>query len=217
MLQEFFSSPQNTPFLVALAVLFALTLLVVAASLLGFIGDADLDVDIDSPVDTMLDFLGITATPSSILVVVTSASFFLGGFITQVTAKSLTGSFLSGWLAILPALALTLALANLTGRLFKKVKLKEHTTAVHSDSFIGKSASIVGGTATKDLPAQAKLTDEHGQVHYFLVQPARQEDSLPEGMEVVLLLRKGPKYFAVPAEGFDLNNIDFESLNQDVK
>ncbi len=219
MLQEFFAAHENTPFLVALAVLLALTLLTAAASLLGFIGDTDLDLDldVDTPIDAILDFLGIASTPSSILVVIASTSFFLGGFITQNVAKSITGSFLSGWIAILPALVVALTLTNITGRAFKRIKLKEHTTAVHSDTFIGKSAKIVGGTATKDLPAQAKLTDEHGQVHYFLVQPARHQDSLTEGMEVVLLTRKGPKYFAIPAEEFDLNDIDFESLTQDVK
>lgn len=217
MILKFFTAPENAPFLAALAVLFAMSLVVVAATVMGFIGDASLDAEVEGPGEALLDALGVSSTPSSIFVVVVSSSFFIGGFVTQWASYAATGRFLSGWIAIFPALVFTLLAANGAGRIFKKFKIKEETSAVHSDSFVGKTAFIVGGTARRGLPAQGKLVDEHGQVHYFLVEPAREDEVLPDGLEVVLILKDGPKFFAIPAEGMDLSNIDFESLTKKIK
>lgn len=248
MLREFFASPQNFPFLVALAVLAAISLLAVLAGVFGLIGDTDADLDVDADADVDLDLdadieadvdveagvepdgalhgssalqgllgaIGLGAVPITVLAVVASCSFFLGGFVTQWIAYSVTGSFLGGWIPILPALGFMILLLNLTGRLGRKLKIKLETTALHSDSFVGQTVKVIGGTATKTLPAQAKFVDKHSQVHYLLVQPIGRAEVLAEGSDVVLLGRKGAKFYAVPAEDFDLDSDDIESLTQEL-
>jgi hypothetical protein len=158
MILKFFTAPENAPFLAALAVLFAMSLVVVAATVMGFIGDASLDAEVEGPAEGLLDALGISSTPSSIFVVVVSSSFFIGGFVTQWASFATAGRFLSGWIAIVPALVFTLLAAHATGRVFKKFKIKEESTAVHSDSFVGKTAVTAGGTSRRGLPAQGKCT-----------------------------------------------------------
>lgn len=246
MLREFFASPQNFPFLVALAVLAALSLLAMLAGLFGLVGDTDADFDVDTDVDLDVDadvdadidvegefepgaglggagalsgflgIIGIGAVPITVLAVAASCTFFLGGFFTQWLAYSISGAFLSGWVAILPALAVMILSLNLLGRLGRKLKIKLDTTALHSDSFVGRTATVVGGTATKSLPAQAKFVDQHSQVHYLLVQPIGRAEALNEGSDVVLLGRKGARFYAVPAQDFDLDSDDIESLTQEL-
>lgn len=214
MLEKFFTAPVNTPFLIALAIMTALSLLVVASSFFGGAVDAEIDGAIDTPGEQVMDWLGITSTPSSIVVVVVSTTFFLTGFLTQWIAFSQTGAFLNGWIAVAPALIVTLLATRGTGRLFKRLKVKEHTTAVHADSFVGKVARVTGGTARVGLPAQAKLVDEHGQTHYVLVEPATESEVFPDGVEVLLLQRRGPKFLAVSQSLDDLRDVDLETLTQ---
>lgn len=260
MLREFFAAPQNYPFLVALAVMMAISLLAVLAGVFGLIGDADTDVDLDldsdvdvdvdvdidadveadidagfeaghvidpdgavhgalhghSALNGLLGIIGLGAVPITVLAVVASCTFFLGGFIAQWIAYSATGAFMNGWAPIMAATALMLLCLNLTGRLGRKLKIKLHTTALHSDSFVGHTAKVIGGTATKSLPAQAKFIDKHSQVHYLLVQPVGRAEVLHEGSDVVLLGRKGAKFYAVPANDFDLDSDDIESLTQEL-
>ena len=73
---------------------------------------------------------------------------------------------------------------------------KEETEAPSLDDFIGAIATITGGTARKDLPAEAKLTDEHGKSHYVRLIP-HAPATLPRGTQVILLTRKGNLYTAM--------------------
>lgn len=252
MLREFFAAPQNFPFIVALAVMTALSLLAILAGVFGLIGDADTDVDLDTDTDIDVDvdadvdaefevgsgadtegamhgalhgsgalsgvlgFLGLGAVPITVLAVVASCTFFIGGFTAQWIAYSITGSFMKSWIPIACASGLMLLCLNLTGRVGRKLKIKLDTTALHSDSFVGHTAKVIGGTATKSLPAQAKFVDKHSQVHYLLVQPIGRAEVLDEGSDVVLLGRKGAKFYAVPAHDFDLDSDDIESLTQEL-
>ena len=73
---------------------------------------------------------------------------------------------------------------------------KEETEAPSLDDFIGAIATITGGTARKDLPAEAKLTDEHGKSHYVRIIP-HDPETQPRGTQVILLTRKGNLYTAM--------------------
>jgi len=216
MISRFFSDPTNTPFLVSLAILVTLSLIVAVGSILGFIGDLNIDFDADaaSPGEHALDFLGASAIPSSIFVVVSATSFFLAGFIIQSIAYAQTNNFVNGWIAIIPAALVTIFILNATGRTFKKYKVKVDSSAVHGDSFVGKSAVITEGNAKKGLPSQAKLTDQFGQTHYLLVEPVTENDEYPAGTEVIILQRNGSKYIGVSASSENLKSLDLEEISK---
>lgn len=233
MLARFFTDPVNTPFLVALVVLVALSIIVVASSLLGafsHIGadfdhgggvDVDTDIDIDSDAGNgfglnthhIFDFLGVSTVPISILVIVGATTFFLTGYITQWIAFATTSKFLNGLIATIPATVFMVAAMNATSRLFKKYQIREHTTAVHGDTFVGKTAVVTGGVARRGLPSQGKLTDSYGQTHYLLVEPVQESEQYAEGTEVLLLKRSGSKYYGVLASQ-SLDDLNLEDLTQ---
>ncbi len=245
MIAEFFNAPENRAFVVALAILGALSVLAVIASLLGFathghdvehdfdvahgaghhgaeIGH-EVDFDRDLHVDwgegnffaNLFEYVGVTAIPASIFVVISSCSFFVTGFTIQVIARSLTGAFLPGWMAILPAGIMTVFVCRSIGKLFARAKLKLDTTAIHSDTFNGRIATVTQGTARTGLPAQAKFVDQHGQTHYVLVEPMNPEDTFSEGASVALMEKQGPKFFVVSGRLEDILAMDGQSASHE--
>lgn len=205
MIREFFTSSQNAPFVWALVVQVFLSTLVVAGSLLGAIempeADADLDVDWGegSFLESALEFLGVAAMPLSVFILLGSSTFFVTGYVIQLLAHNSSGSFLPGWIAILPAVIATAFACRGVGKVFAKTKFKLHTTAIPSSSLVFRMATISQGTARSGLAAEAKLVDEHGQTHYVLVEPKDNDDFFEQGTEVVLVEHHGPKFLAVRA------------------
>jgi hypothetical protein len=125
-------------------------------------------------------------------------SFGSAGFVTQWTSKVLTGSLVSALvasgIALLPALIIHSYVAKGIGYFTSR----DDSTAVHSDAFVGKTATVVLGQTTKGKPTQAKLRDQHGQTHYLLIEPHREEDTLHVGDEVVIVSRNGSLFEAMP-------------------
>lgn len=236
MVGEFFRAPQNTAFVIALVILAALSILAVIASLLG-LGhghghDFDHDVNVDHGLDfdhdlhvdwseghftsNLFEFLGITAMPASIFVVISSCSFFVTGFVIQWVTKASTGAFLPGWIAILPAVIVTIAFSRGIGKLFARAQLKLHTTAIHSNSFQGRIATITQGTAKYGLPAQAKFVDQHGQTHYVLVEPKDPTEVFTEGAPVALLERIGPKFLVISGKLEDILAMEEKTKSHEI-
>jgi hypothetical protein len=214
MISDFFTAKENTAFVVALVVLAVLSIMVVLATLLGAINlpeaDADLEVDWDSDgiLNGLLEFFGITAMPLSIFVLLATCSFFVTGYILQMVAVGVRGAFLPGWIAIAPALAVTMVSCRVVGKGFAKTKFKLHTTAVTSSSFLYRLVTIQNGIAKSGLSAEAKLVDDHGQTHYILVEPKNPEESFPQGSEVVLVEQVGSKFLAASGNVEDILNND---------
>jgi hypothetical protein len=219
MIKEFFTSSQNAPFIWALLVMTCLSLVVVIASLIGAIevhgADADLDVDWGEGDfgSHVLEYLGVAAMPVSVFVMVASCSFFVTGYVMQMFAHSMTGNFLQGWVAILPAFIVSVVACRSVGKVFAKSKFKLHTTAVLSSSFLYKLVTIHQGTARTGLAAEAKLLDEHGQTHYILVEPANKEEIFEQGSEVILVEQRGPTFLAVSGKLEDILKEEREKDN----
>lgn len=214
MIQEFFTSSQNAAFVWALIILTVLSLVIVAGALLGAInlpeadGDLEVNWESDGVAAGLLEYFGVAAMPLSIFVLVATCSFFVTGYGIQMVALNTKGSFLPGWIAIIPALLITLTVCRFTGKMFAKSQLKLHTTAVASSSFLFRLVTIQAGTARHGLAAEAKLVDEHGQTHYLLVEPKNPDESFPQGSEVVLVEQVGPKFLAVSGKVEDILNTD---------
>ncbi|MDH4387835.1 MAG: DUF1449 family protein [Fimbriimonas sp.] len=214
MIADFFTAKENTAFVVALVVLTVLSLLIVTATLLGAIhlpeADADLEVDWDSDglLNGLLEFFGVSAMPLSIFVLVATCSFFVTGYVIQMLALGTGGAFLPGWVAIAPAIAVSLGCCRLVGKGFAKTKFKLHTTAVASSSFLYRLVTIQSGVAKVGLSAEAKLVDDHGQTHYVLVEPKNPGESFPQGSEVILVEQVGSRFLAVSGNVEDILNND---------
>ncbi|SDY02831.1 Protein of unknown function [Acinetobacter kyonggiensis] len=66
-----------------------------------------------------------------------------------------------------------------------KILPQDETTAIYSEELIGRTALIILGEAKINSPAQAKVKDQFGQMHYVLVEP-EQNEVFRQGQSVVL-------------------------------
>jgi hypothetical protein len=222
---EHLLAPQNLPFAIALVMTVGLGAIEIATAFLGaslsglvdsILPDFDLHADLhaDAPhvgteittdgahsvgfLGQALDWLHLGRVPALILLLTLLGSFGSLGLMLQSLAKSFTGGLAPSWLIALPAFALSLPAVRIVGGVFARLIPQEETTAISRASFIGRAAIVTTGVATLGNPAQAKLTDEHGQTHYLLVEPEADGVQLPSGMTVILTGQAGVVFKAVP-------------------
>lgn len=219
---EFFLASENLPFSCSLAVMLAIALLEGVATLVGagfsqFLDsmipdldiDADVDVDMDmdmdadadfSPQNTMTRFLGwlrVGQVPVLILLVIFLTAFGLIGLGVQSIAAKAFGGLMPGLLASIPALLLAMPVVRGLGGILGRFMPKDETEAVTESSFIGRVAVITLGRAVKGKPAEAKLKDKFGQVHYVMVEPDVATEVLEQGAQVLLVNQAGPAFTAI--------------------
>lgn len=185
--------------------------------------DADVDIDMDVPQtdiagsgpdygDTgisqatanpsnlparVLGWLYIGKVPLLILLVTFLLVFGLSGYVMQAIIHGMFGLLLHGSIAWIPPLLLSIPLIRLFGKGFAKIIPKDQSTAVDSSTFVGRIATITIGTARKGMPAQAKLTDQHGLSHYVMVEPDNDVEEFDRGTSVLLIQKSGSQFVGV--------------------
>lgn len=214
---DFLLHSANLPFAIALGVMIGIGLLEGISALLGaglsslldsilpdFDFDADMEADADpgaigsaSALSRIFGWLHVGRVPVLVLFVFFLCGFGTGGLVIQSVASGVLGVFLPGWLASLPAAFAALSGVRLFGRLFIRWFPGDETQAVSEDSFVGRIAVVTLGTARVGGPAQAKLRDEHGQIHYAMIEPEDAGVEFPTGAEVLLVARKAHVFLAV--------------------
>jgi membrane protein implicated in regulation of membrane protease activity len=188
---EIIAAPANLPFSVALLVM----LMIGAVEALGLGASAvhlDVHADLDGGGD-LLGWLGVGRVPQLMLLVVFLALFGLAGLAIQQFAGPL-----SLWIAVPGAVAAALPLTGLGARGLARIMPGDETTAVSLDDLVGRRGTITIGTARRGSPAQARVADVHGQVHYVMVEPYDDDHSIGQGETVRLDRRDGNIFIAVP-------------------
>ena len=133
------------------------------------------------------------------LLVVFLAFFGLAGLAIQQFAGPLPL-----WIAAPAAVAAALPLTGLGARGLARIMPGDETTAVSLDSLVGRRGTITIGTARRGSPAQARVKDIHGQVHYVMVEPYDDDHAFGEGETVRLDRRDGNIFIALArADGAD--------------
>ena len=197
--------PHNMPFLAAfiLMILLALVQVVGIADMFSADADVDLDADVDgdaaiepSGMDAVFTLLGIGRVPLTIWLAVFLLVFALVGVSSQALAESLTGSPLYVWLAALIAGGASLPVTGAIARPLGAIMPKDHTTAVSTQSLVGRRATISVGVARTGSPARATVKDVYGQSHNVMVEPHETSSELHAGDEVLLVRREGNQFYA---------------------
>lgn len=226
---EFLLADGNTPFVVAIGVVFALAVLEVVTALFGaglsslidsLLPDVDAGIAVDAeadfdagadtgapdagPVGGVLTWLCLGKVPALILLIALLTAFGLSGLMIQWFTQALSGAALPGWFAAIPALAAALPATRFFGLGFAKLAPKEETYVVSDQSFVGRIATITLGVAAAGQPAEARLTDEHGRTHYVRVEPADPAVRFAAGTDVLLRRKDGVVFKAVAAPGSSL-------------
>lgn len=199
---EVIASPANLPFSVALLVM----LMIGAVEALG-LGASAVHIDLHSDMagGDLLGWLGVGRVPLLMLLVVFLALFGLAGLAIQQFAGPLPL-----WMATPAAAAAALPLTGLGARGLARIMPGDETTAISIDSLVGRRGTITIGTARRGSPAQARVSDIHGQVHYVMVEPYDDDHSIGEGETVRLDRREGHIFIAVGRTGSAESS--FESL-----
>ena len=190
--------PYNMPFAVALGLMLVLFVI----QLLGFLDiDFDLDTDADAeisagPVEGLLTLLGLGRIPLTVWLVI-FLLFFAGiGVSLQEFAASLTGSPLDVWLAGLIAGTAAVPVTGVLARPVGRILPKDETSAVSTDTLLGRRARITEGVARSGSPARARVQDVHGQSHFVMVEPHETASEFHAGDEIVLVRRENNTFFA---------------------
>lgn len=214
---DFLTSPHVVPFTAALVGMLAILLLEVLMlafsgmhldSLLPDFGaDADVDLDVDMDMDGGFhlgewanSLLHLGKVPVIVLLSLFLGGFACGGLLLQGFASSLLGIQVTLWIALPVAFVFALVVVRYTAQFFGRLMPKDESTAVSAEQFLGQVAIINQGTARFDMPAEARLVDGHGQVHYIRVKPESKETTFPEGTSVLLISRDGYLFTAVRSD-----------------
>ena len=187
---EIIAAPANLPFSVALLVM----LLIGAVEAFG-LGASAVHLDVHADVDgggDLLGWLGVGRVPLLMLLVVFLALFGLAGLAIQQFAGPLPL-----WIAVPGAAAAALPLTGLGARGLARIMPGDETTAIGLDDLAGRRGTITIGTARRGSPAQARVADVHGQVHYVMVEPYDDDHSIGQGETVRLDRRDGNIFIAV--------------------
>lgn len=196
----FLLSPDNVPFVAALV----LMLLIGAVEALGFggglaVGEGieglDGDVNVETP--SLLSWINVGRLPLLMLIVVFLFGFGMTGLIGQRIVAAILGQPGPWFLAAPLAFAVALPVTRVFGRGVARIIPRDETSAVSRDSLVGRVAVVVTGDARQASAAQARVRDEHGQVHYVMVEPDNAADVFAQGSSVLLVRHAGAKYFAI--------------------
>jgi len=212
---DFLTASQNTPFTVALAVMFGIAILEGVTALFGMalsgMLDAllpDLDIDLDAELSgpeyqspnalsRLLGWLRVGQVPVLMLLVILLTGFGLIGLGIQSALQHSIGVLLPGIVASVPAAVLALPVVRVFGGLLEKVMPKDETDAVSEESLVGLIATVTLGRASAGQPAEAKVRDPRGTTHYVMVEPDDASVQFEAGSQVLLVSRSGATYAAI--------------------
>jgi membrane protein implicated in regulation of membrane protease activity len=180
---DFIVASENLPFSAALL----LMLMIGAVEAVGLgASAAHLELDADADAGHLLGWLGVGEVPLLMLLVVLLAWFGTVGLGLQQAIGPI-----SPWIASGAAFAAALPLTGFTARGLARIMPRDETTAVSLDTLVGKRATVTVGVARRGSPAQARVRDVHGQVHYVMIEPCGDSEAVATGETVLLVRREG--------------------------
>lgn len=218
---EYFTAAGSAPFAVALLVMFGLAAVELFAMLTGFsindivddfvvsnagietLGDAPTGMEATSKMEAVglvgrfLAWLYVGRVPVLIVLIVFLTVFGLAGLILQGTLRDLTGFALPAIAAAPLVLVGCLPLVRAATGGLARILPRDETSAVSPDTFIGRTALIVGpGSARAGMPGQARVVDAFGTHHYVMVEPEESADVFEAGSTVLLVRNLGGGRFS---------------------
>lgn len=202
-LLEFIKQPQNSAFFISIIIMLSMAVIEFISLAIGIsVSEAvdnilpDFDMDLDTDVDGvdigagshLLDWLNFGKVPFLVLVILFLTIYGLTGFSIQTiffnTFQSLLPGVIAGVITVIP----TAILVHFFGNFISKIIPQIETTAVKIDTLKGKIAEINIGTASFNNPAEAKVKDKYGKVHYVRVVPGDPEEKFTKGEKIVLTI-----------------------------
>lgn len=210
---DFYQLSDNLPFSVAITIVTILSLIegiafMIGTGLLSFIDSLlpNFDLNIDGPnledqglVSKTLTFLKVKNVPLIILLITFLMSFGVSGLLMQSLVLEILGFTVSALILIIPATIIGLGIMKAFGEVLAKVMPKDETDAEKIEAFVGKVGVLTLGTAEKDKPAQCKVKDKKGHLHYFMALTDNDE-KIHMGQKVILVRYEEPYFYIIKNE-----------------
>ncbi|MBO6504149.1 MAG: YqiJ family protein [Kordiimonadaceae bacterium] len=208
---DFMLEAANYPFSIALAIMVLIAAIEGVGTLLGFALSGlldnlmpELDIDVDTPdlndhgaFGEFLTWLRLREVPVIVVLIAFLTSFSVTGYVIQYVLNSSVGFILPSLIAGPIALFLCLPGVRLFAGVLGKIMPKDETEAVGTASFIGRTAVITLGTASRGEPAQGRLKDKFGKSHYVMIEPDLDDHQFKQGEETLLVRQDGATFFAI--------------------
>lgn len=198
---DMLSMPSNGVFFASLGV--TVLLCVVEGLALAFAGtttpsfmDFDSDGDADSKGEP-LAYLNAGHLPLTLFVASAAAVFGVTGLAVQQGATVFLGGSLPLFAAIPVAAIAAVPGTHMISKGLGALLPKTETTAISGDDLVGREGEVMSGQGKRGIPVQVTLRDEHGQAHYVMAEPARDDESFSQGQGVLITARNGPIYHAI--------------------
>ena len=172
------------------------------------LSDAGLDLDAEADTDFDSNFaagpaswLGMGKVPVLIWFAAILVSFGVTGVFIQTFSTSTIGAPLPVSLVAVLAVVVAIWFARTFGEVFARLLPKTETTAM-SERHLGRRIGVVSqGTAKRGMPAEVRVTDHHGNMHYLRAEPVRDSDEIPQGSRVLVLRHRFDQGYRITALG----------------
>ncbi|MBN7797632.1 YqiJ family protein [Parahaliea mediterranea] len=210
---EFIAAGENLPFGIAIALMVLIALFEGVGALLGLaifstidslLPDFDTDIDLDTgdveasgALSRVLGWLRVGRVPVLVLLIMFLTAFGLTGYLLQGLMLNMFGLMLPALVAAIAAFIVGLQAMHLSAALWSRAIPNAESSGVSSDDFVGSTATVTIGVATRDKAAEAKLSDRFGQAHFVMVRPDTGQDTMPAGTTVLLVRRNGSEFVAI--------------------
>ncbi len=206
-------APENGVFLVTLC-LFLLIFLVQAISVIigmepfgfmdGLLPDIDIEVEADldlgdAPgfIDSVMSMLKLGRIPFIFTFILFLFLFSIIGLYGQMAFYEVSGSRLNWFLATGGAFVVTIPLLRIGNGILEKILPKDETAAISADTFVGRMATVLIGTATHERAAEAKVVGPDGKTHYINVVADNEGKSFKQGDHLLIVGRRTEGVFTV--------------------
>ena len=203
---EFLLLETNTAFGIAFITVLLIAMMEMAGLLVGFSLSELFDQLISGSVDsasmhggfsTLLGWFFLNKLPFMIWLVLFLSSFSISGYSANFIAIKSIDHTLPEIISLPITLIASCCFIRLAGNRFSALVGQKESSAVSSDSFSGKIASITLGKATLNNPAEAVLIDQYQQKHYIMVMPCSVQESFQQGDDVVLVEKQQSFWTAI--------------------
>ncbi|MBU2979723.1 OB-fold-containig protein [Alteromonas sp. C1M14] len=204
-MSAFFFHDANFLFTAAIGIVVMLFLvelasIIIGTSILGVFDDIpDPEIDIDSPpkLTTIVDALALNRLPIMIWFILFLSLFsFCGLLLNTFHAFVTQGRFFAVLVSVPIAMLAALFLTTRLGKMLAQLLPKKAPITFANEDFIGVVAQITIGIARPSVPAEVKLKDKHGQLHYLLVEPFDPNETFVKGDKVILVKKGDNCWFA---------------------
>ena len=199
-----FAAPETVPFGIAVVIILVIALLEGLGMLLAFSPSNLLDhilphlhvhlPDAHAEADRALGWLHQGKVPLLVLVVIFLGGYAVFGYVLQMAAHGLIGTYLPAWLAGLVAVPAGLGTVRGIGAMVGHILPGDESSAISEQTLIGRAGVVCSGSARRGLAAQARVRDSRGRAHYLMVEPDVDGEVFEEGAQVLIVRKVGAFY-----------------------